>query len=170
MRLSAWLSPIGLLALVACHPPAARSAESILAASLPGLLEPPLSPACGSAPVPARPTRLLLVTARHCLSCRSMGLVMRRLALRAGGELAVFIPSRDAEAVCTFARQERLAIPIVAVSGPAFPAGALDDRFLYGEVDVRGAVTRAQLAEDAEEFFAHANGDVARPATGASPH
>jgi len=94
---------------------------------------------------------------------------MRRLALRAGGELAVFIPSRDAEAVCAFARQERLHVPIVAVSGHAFPAGALDDRFLYGVVDAQRTVLLARLATEAHDFFADSLGDAAHTATGTSP-
>jgi len=162
------LFPLGFLALTACHPPGVPSAESILAAALPGLLDPALSLACGPAPAPARPTRLLLVTAKQCLSCRSMGLIMRRLAVTGPGDLAVFVPARDAEAVCAFARQERIEAPIIAVPGRAFPAAALDDRFLYGVVDARGAVLRARLAMEAQDFFANALGD--HPATGRSPH
>ena len=143
----------------ACRAPLPTPAESILAGVLRGL-EYPLGPACG--PAPARPGRMLLITAKHCLSCRSMGLVIRRLAAAGGAELAVVVPARDAEAVCAFARQEHFGAPIVTLPDRVFPTGALGDRFLYGELDERGAVTRARFAADAEEFFA-------RPATGASP-
>jgi hypothetical protein len=171
MRRRPWLSPLMLLAVVACRPAgAASSAETILAAALPGLLEQPLSQACGPLLVPARPTRLLLVTAKHCLSCRSMGLVMRRLALHAPATLAVFVPARDAEAVCAFARQERIDLPIVPLSGKTFPAGALHDRFLYGVVDAQGTILLARLAMEAHDFFADSSGDAAYRATGTSPH
>jgi hypothetical protein len=168
VRRRTWWFPLGLLALTACHPPAAPSAESILAAALPGLLDPALPPACGPVPAPARPTRLLLVTAKQCLSCRSMGLIMRRLAASGAGDLVVFVPARDAEAVCAFARQERIGAPIVAVPGRAFPAATLDDRFLFGVVDSQGTVRGARLAMEAHDFFADSLGD--HPATGRSPH
>lgn len=151
----------------ACRAPLPAPAESVLAGVLREFENPPAA-ACGPAPAPARPGRMLLVTAKQCLSCRSMGLVMRRLAA-GGAELAVVVPARDAEAVCAFARQEQVGASILALPDRAFPTGAVGERFLYGEVDGRGAVTRARFAADAEEFFAHAVGDVARPATGASP-
>lgn len=154
-----WWSALALALAGACRAPLPTPAESILAGVLRGLEYPP-GPVCG--PAPARPGRMLLVTAKQCLSCRSMGLVMRRLAAADGAELAVVVPARDAEAVCAFARQERFEASIVTLPDRVFPTGALGDRFLYGEVDDRGSVTRARLAADAEEFFA-------RPATGASP-
>jgi hypothetical protein len=150
----------------ACRAPLPAPAESVLSAMLRSLEYPP-APVCG--PAPARPSRMLLVTARQCLSCRSLGLVMRRLAAAGGEELAIVVPARDAEAVCAFARQEHLASSILTVPDRAFPAGAVGERFLYGEVDGRGAVTRARFAADAEEFFAQTGRDVARPATGAAP-
>ncbi|HJR36650.1 MAG TPA: hypothetical protein VJ817_16960 [Gemmatimonadales bacterium] len=148
----------------ACRAPIPAPAETILA----GVFEHPLAPACGPDPAPARPGRMLLVTAKQCLSCRSMGLVMRRLAAASGEELAVVVPARDAEAVCAFARQEQVGASILALPDRAFPTGAVGERFLYGEVDGRGAVTQARFAADAEEFFAQ-TGDGARPATGAAP-
>ena len=96
-----------------------------------------------------------------------MGLVMRRLAATNGEELAVVVPARDAEAVCAFARQEHVGGPILALPDRAFPIEEVGERFLYGEVDGRGAVTRAWSAADAEELFS-LTGDGARPATGAA--
>lgn len=156
------------LALMACRAPLPAPAESVLAGVLRGF-EAPRAAACGPDPAPARPGRMLLVTAKQCLSCRSMGLVMRRLATANGGELAVVVPARDVEAVCAFARQEQVRAAIVALPDRAFPTEAVGERFLYGEVDRTGAVTRARFASDAEEFFAKTWGDVARPATGTSP-
>lgn len=152
-------SALALALAGACRAPLPSTAESVLAGVLRGL-EYSLGPVCG--PAPARPGRMLLVTAKQCLSCRSMGLVMRRLAAAGGAELAVVVPERDAEAVCAFARQEQVGASIVTLPDRVFPTGVLGDRFLYGELDDRGAVIRARLAADAEEFFA-------RPATGASP-
>lgn len=152
-------SALALSLAGACRAPLPTPAESVLAGVL-RRLEYPLGPVCG--PAPARPGRMLLVTAKQCLSCRSMGLVMRRLAAAGGAELAVVVPARDAEAVCAFARQEQVGTSVVTLPDRVFPTGALGDRFLYGELDDRGVVTRARLAADAEEFFA-------RPATGASP-
>ena len=80
------------------------------------------------------------------------------------------VPARDAEAVCAFVRQERVEVPIVALSGQAFPTGALNDRFLYGVVDGRGTVLLARLAMEAHDFFADSLGDAAYQATGTSPH
>ena len=151
----------------ACRAPLPAPAESVLAGVLRGL-EYPLGPVCG--PAPARPGRMLLVTAKQCLSCRSMGLVMRRLAAAGGAELAVVVPARDADAVCAFARQEHLGSSVLTVPDRTFPTDDLGDRFLYGELDGLGAVTRARFAADAEEFFAQAGRDVARPAAGTSPH
>ena len=159
-------SAMALAMTAGCRALLPAPAETILA----GVLEHPLAPACGQDPAPARPGRMLLVTAKQCLSCRSMGLVMRRLAAAGGAELAVVVPARDAEAVCAFARQEQVGVSILAVRNGAFPAGEVGERFLYGEVDRTGAVTRARFAADAEEFFAKTWGDVARPATGTSPH
>lgn len=153
-------SALALALAGACRAPL-PAPHSILAGVIRGL-EYPLAPACGRAAPPVRPGRMLLVTAKHCLSCRSMGLVIRRLAVAGGAPLAVVVPARDAEAVCAFARQEHFGAPIVTLPDRVFPTGPLGDRFLYGELDDRGAVTRARLAADAEEFFA-------RPATGASP-
>src|SRR5687768_2901788 len=149
----------------ACRAPLPTAAESILAGVLRGL-EYPLGPACG--PAPARPGRMLLITAKQCLSCRSMGLVMRRLAAAGGAELAVVVPARDAEAVCAFARQEHVGASILTLPDRAFPTGEVGERFLYGELDGRGGVTRARFAADAEELFRE-TGDGARPATGAAP-
>lgn len=163
-------SAMALAMTAGCRAPLPAPAEAVLAGVL-RELEPSPAAACGSDPAPtsARPDRMLLVTAKQCLSCRSMGLVMRRLATANGGELAVVVPARDAEAVCAFARQEHVGAAIVALPDRAFPTEAVGERFLYGEVDRTGAVTRARFAADAEEFFAHAGGDVARPATGTSP-
>ena len=158
MRRLGW-STLALALAGACRAPLPPPAESVLAGVLRGL-EYPLGPVCG--PAPARPGRVLLVTAKHCLSCRSMGLVIRRLEAAGGAALAVVVPARDAEAVCAFARQEHVGASVVTLPDRVFPTGALGDRFLYGELDDRGAVARARLAADAEEFFA-------RPATGASP-
>ena len=164
MRQLRW-SALALALSTACRAPLPAPAETILA----GVLEHPLAPACGPAPAPARPGRMLLVTAKQCLSCRSMGLLMRRLAVAGRGGLAVVVPARDAGAVCAFARQERAGASVLALPDRLFPTEEVGERFLYGEVDRRGAVTRARFAADAEEFFAHAGGDVARQATGTSP-
>ena len=165
MKRMCWVATV-LAVTGACRAPLPQPAESVLAGMLRGLEYPP-APVCGSAP--ARPGRLLLVTARQCLSCRSMGLVMRRLAAAEGEALAIVVPARDAEAVCVFARQERLGSSVLTVPDGACPTDELGDRFLYGELDVRGTVTRARFAADAEEFFAPTESDVARPATGAAP-
>lgn len=157
-------SALALALSAACRAPLPAPAEAILA----GVFEHPLAPACGPDPAPARPSRVLLVTAKQCLSCRSMGLVMRRLAAAGGEELAIVVPARDGAAVCAFARQEHVGAAILALPDRAFPTEAVGERFLYGEVDGRGAVTRARFAADAEEFFAQTE-DVARPATGTSP-
>jgi hypothetical protein len=164
MKQPRW-STLALALSAACRAPLPAPAETILA----GVFEHPLAPACGPDPAPARPGRMLLVTAKQCLSCRSMGLLMRRLAAAGGEALAVVVPARDAEAVCAFARQEHVGVSILALPDAAFPTGDVGERFLYGEVDRRGAVTRARFAADAEEFFAQ-RGDGARPATGAAPH
>jgi len=165
MKRLAWSAMVLALA-GACRAPLPAPAESILAGVLRGL-EYPLGPVCG--PPPARPGRMLLVTAKQCLSCRSMGLVMRRLVAAGGEELAIVVPARDAEAVCAFARQEHLESSILTVPDRVFPTEDLGDRFLYGELDGRGAITRARLAADAEEFFAQTWEHGARPATGAAP-
>lgn len=164
MKRLRWFT-LALALWAACRAPLPAPAETILA----GVFEQPLAPACGPDPAPARPGRVLLVTAKQCLSCRSMGLLMRRLAGSGGEALVVVVPARDAEAVCAFARQEHVGVSVLALPDRAFPTGDVGERFLYGELDGRGAVTRARFAADAEEFFAHAVGDVARPATGASP-
>ena len=158
---------LALALSAACRAPLPAPAESVLARVL-RELEKPHAAACGANPSPARPSRVLLVTAKQCLGCRSMGLVMRRLAAANGEELAVVVPARDAEAVCAFARQEYVRASILALPDRAFPTGAVGERFLYGEVDGRGAVTRARFAADAEELFRE-TGDGARPATGAAP-
>jgi hypothetical protein len=165
-----WLrgSALALTLSAACRAPLPAPAESVLAGVLRELEKPPVA-ACGPEPASARPGRMLLVTAKQCLSCRSMGLVMRRLTASAGEQLAVVVPARDAEAVCAFARQEHVGASILALPDRAFPTGQVGERFLYGEVDRRGAVTWARFAADADEFFAKTS-DGAPPATGTSPH
>lgn len=165
MKRLRWFAP-ALVLSAACRAPLPAPAESVLAGVLRELENPPAA-ACGPNRSPARPSRVLLVTAKQCLSCRSMGLVMRRLATN-GEELAVVVPARDAEAVCAFARQEQVGASILALPDRAFPTGEVGERFLYGEVDGWGSVTRARFAADAEELFAE-TGDGARPATGAAP-
>ncbi|HSE53566.1 MAG TPA: hypothetical protein VLB00_15355 [Gemmatimonadales bacterium] len=158
---------LALALSAACRAPLPAPAESVLAEVLRELEKPPVA-ACGPDPAPARPDRMLLVTAKQCLSCRSMGLVMRRLSASGGAGLAVVVPARDAEAVCAFARQEHVGASVLALPDRVFPTGEVGERFLYGEVDRRGAVTRARFAADAEELFRE-TGDGARPATGAAP-
>lgn len=158
---------LALALSAACRAPLPQPAESVLARVLPEF-EKHSAAACGPTRSRARPSRVLLVTARQCLSCRSMGLVMRRLAAPNGEELTVVVPARDAEAVCAFARQEQVGASIRALPDRAFPTGEVGERFLYGEIDGRGSVTRARFAADAEELF-RATGDGARPATGAAP-
>ena len=157
---------LALALSAACRAPLPAPAENVLARVLRELEKPP-AVACGPNRSSAQPSRMLLVTAKQCLSCRSMGLVMRRLATH-GEELAVVVPARDAEAVCAFARQEHVEASVLALPDRAFPTGEVGERFLYGEVDGRGSVTRARFAADAEELFG-ATGDGARPATGAAP-
>ena len=166
MKQLGW-SALALALSAGCRAPLPAPAESVLAGVLREFEKLPAA-ACGPNQSPARPGRVLLVTAKQCLSCRSMGLVMRRLAAASPEELAVVVPARDAEAVCAFARQEHVGVSILALPDRAFPAGEVGERFLYGEVDGRGAVIRARFAADAEEFFAK-TGDGARPATGAAP-
>jgi hypothetical protein len=164
MKRPRW-SALALALSAACRAPLPAPAESVLSGLLRSLEYPP-APVCG--PAPARPGRILLVTAKQCLSCRSMGLLMRRLAA-GGDELAIVVPAQDGEEVCAFARQEHLESSILTVPDRAFPAREVGERFLYGELDGRGAVTRARFAADAEEFFGQRRDD-AGPATGRSPH
>ncbi len=177
MRPLGLLSTIILTTIVACRSPGPstmahgtrESAKSILAAFLPELVDHPPTLACGQAQLPPKPRRLLLVTARHCLSCRNMGLVMRRLVSAERGGFALFVPSKDAAEVCSFARLERIEAPIFAISDQSFPARELRDKFLYGIVNKRGEITLAMLATDAHEIVADSSGDVAHTATGTSP-
>ncbi len=177
MRPLGLLSTIMLTTIVDCRSPGSttlsrgtrESAKSILAAFLPELVDHPPTLACGQAQLPPKPRQLLLVTARHCLSCRNMGLVMRRLVTTEGGRFALFVPSKDAEEMCSFARLERIDAPIFAISDRSFPTREMGDKFLYGILNERGEITLAMLATDAHEIVADSSGDVAHTATGTSP-
>jgi hypothetical protein len=74
--------------------------------------------ACGSPAPSGALSALVLVNARQCLSCRDLGYMLRRLPgqLRQGVAPLLVTPAADTVAVCPFVRQERIRIPVVAVT------------------------------------------------------
>jgi len=176
MRQFRSLSTISLAAILGCRSPGPSTTErgtgdvakSTLAAVLPELVDHRARLVCGHSQPPPEPRRLLLVTVRQCLSCRSVGLLLRRLVSEGAG-LALLVPSKDAEEICTFARRERIEAPIFTIPDRSFPIRAMHDKFLYGMVNERGEVIVARFATDAYDILADSGGGVAHRATGAAP-
>lgn len=77
-------------------------------------------PACGGTLAPEPPRVAVLVNARQALSCRDLGYLLRRV-LPVGGSPAaapwIMVPAADTTAVCGFLRQERVRLPVVAITG-----------------------------------------------------
>ena len=175
MRQFRSLSTIGLAVILGCAPSPSTTergtgdvAKSTLAAVLPQLVDHRAGLACGPSQPPPAPGRLLLVTVRQCLSCRSMGRLLRRLVSEGAG-LALLVPSRDGEEMCAFARLERIEAPVFTIPDGSFPMAAMHDKFLYGMVNERGEVVVARFATDATDFLADSAAGVSHGATGAAP-
>lgn len=76
-------------------------------------------PACGSPAPPAVPTSAVAINAQQSLSCRDLGYMLRRITdhLPAEGKgIVLVLPASDTAAVCAFLRQERVRLPVVAIS------------------------------------------------------
>ena len=76
--------------------------------------------ACGSGSYGTAGHIVFAVSARQCLSCRNLGLLLRKAA-RSGEELTVVTPMEDVPAVCKFLKQEKLRPLVVGLPGALFP-------------------------------------------------
>jgi hypothetical protein len=75
-------------------------------------------PACGAPPATGTPRHAVLVNARQALSCRDLGYLLRRLVPAPGSAPApwIMVPAADTAAICPFLRQERVRLPVVAIT------------------------------------------------------
>ncbi len=97
----------------------------------------------------ARP--ILLLTARDCLSCRSVGYLLRQLGRRDAFD--VLTPEADAGAVCEFLAQERSSAAVFGHRGRRV-RDRLGDRFLLFRRDERGGISDAYLDADVGRLLA----------------
>jgi hypothetical protein len=74
--------------------------------------------ACGGTLAPEPPRAAVLVNARQALSCRDLGYLLRRLVPAQSPVAApwVMVPAADTAAVCAFLRQEKVRLPVAAVT------------------------------------------------------
>lgn len=78
-----------------------------------------VAPACGTSLPDTLPRFALLVNARQALSCRDLGYLLRRVHPAAGSDGTVpwlLVPVADTSAVCPYLRQEKVRLPVVAVT------------------------------------------------------
>lgn len=75
-------------------------------------------PACGGSLPAETPRHAVLVNTRQALSCRDLGYLLRRLAPRTETAAApwIMVPAADTAAVCPFLREERVRLPVAAVT------------------------------------------------------
>jgi hypothetical protein len=89
---------------------------------------------------------LLVLSARDCLSCRSVGYLVRQLASRT--EFDVLTAHQDAPVVCEFLRKEKAGAAVFGFKGGRFRNVALADRFLLFRRVSGGGIAGAVLESD----------------------
>ena len=107
--------------------------------------------ACSAAPI-GRPRRLLLLTARLCLSCRDVGYLIRQIMADSGarplGVLQIAVPSSDTALVCEFLRGERIHLPVRVLSEKASRSVERSTLLGYALLDASGALADSVLSAD----------------------
>lgn len=94
-----------------------------------------LESGCGSSMASSPPRTAVLVNTRQALSCRGLGLALRRMRGEVRqGETALVVPASDTAMVCAFLRQERARTPVVVVAD----AGG---RFSHAQILVAARLT-----------------------------
>lgn len=77
-------------------------------------------PACGGSLATETPRHAVLVNTRQALSCRDLGYLLRRLVSGAPAAAPwIMVPAADTAAVCPFLREERVRLPVAAVTDGA---------------------------------------------------
>lgn len=78
-------------------------------------------PACGrSVSASARPTVLIPLAAKHCASCMDIGYLLRQLESRGVRDVAIAVPLKDTESVCSYLKVEKSVRPVFPVSDSEF--------------------------------------------------
>lgn len=75
--------------------------------------------ACGGTLPAGTPRLALLVNARQALSCRDLGYLLRRVPSGREGDGAgtwVMVPAADTASVCRFLKQEKVRLPVAALT------------------------------------------------------
>ena len=110
--------------------------------------------ACGPHRAFTSDRALLVLSARECLSCRSVGYLLRQLGSRT--EFDVLTPDQDADEVCAFMRQEKAAGAVFRFKDLRFRDQSLADRFLLfrraGGGGIAGVVLEADAVRLLEEW------------------
>jgi len=120
-------------------------------------------PACGRRAV--RPSAAVFITARQCLGCREIGHLLRKLSLRNGAAdtgLTIVIPTADTTVVCEFLHEERIAMPVAAISAGPANDYARSSLIGYARRDSTGRIADSVVADDGRTLLAllHARGDM----------
>lgn len=124
---------------------------------------------CGSKPF-SKPRELLLITAEHCLGCRTVGYALRHLVKDSISKgLVVGIPETDSQAVCSFLRAERVQ-PSTVVFG--LPRPLLTDTLfhriaMYVRVGDGGQITHKRAGVDVLQLL-EGEGRIAGAVPGSS--
>lgn len=92
---------------------------------------------CGS-PNEGVPAVFVTATMRHCLSCRGMGRLLRKLSQESrqdgGKSFWIVTPDGDAGDVCDFVRREKVgAVTVAALPENLFPDSALFRDIIFAE-------------------------------------
>jgi hypothetical protein len=90
---------------------------------------------------------LLVLSARDCLSCRSVGYLLRQLGSRT--EFDVLTADQDAPVVCDFIRKEKAGGAVFRFKDERFRNVALADRFLLFRRVSGGGLAGAVFESDA---------------------
>lgn len=114
--------------------------------------------ACGTSPVSLSPDVAVAVTARQCLSCRSVGLLVRGLARRSRVErqnLWVLVPRADTTEVCRFLRTEKVPadVTVMATRNEAFVDPERLGAMIYLKFAPDGSIERVVKHEDGVELL-----------------
>jgi hypothetical protein len=112
-----------------------------------------VSTPCGHAN-PHRPTELILVTSRACLSCRGIGHLVRGASRgRPGGMPLVVIPAADSAEACRFMKAERVRNEVIAVSEDIFSGEAVGTTVIVASLDSTGRLRSAVFGRDAVDLL-----------------
>jgi hypothetical protein len=140
------------VAIAGCQPGSGASTASEgspVYRALREILAGPAVGACG-ADVPARPASLILVTARHCLSCKDVGRLLRGVLQASPDSMALqlVVPAPDTGPVCAFLREERIRLPVRVLSSSSSAEIDGSPPIGYARLDSSGAIVDSALSRD----------------------